>query len=369
MKKLKYLEVALVKQYPRKKRSFNYAKAIQVFLLIGFTIVYTAKAQLVSVAVTGFNNDIVANGVGFNSIPGTTYPSIGMDGAGYTFIDNTYKYSSSSSLPTCFLPVNQTLTSLRTPGLNYSLQSYTGFNSMTIDNDNTAYLTSPFAKTGTLTLATPASYSKLFVLYESVMYISPMSVDVTVTFTDASTQVFNGNTCVNWFTATLPACNHVGRTSPGGTVECGFSPNFYPNLFELQLTLSAANYNKQVQSITFTLPAVYTTGTTPDKVNYFHAIAVGGNTAPLAVHSEKVVDLSIQVFPNPAANSISFEIESTEVGSSLEIVNLMGKSCGKLKMENPILNLNLDSFTNGVYFYKLTNKEGSSNSGKFTICR
>jgi len=230
------------------------------------------RAQYVPIPVTGFNNDVVANGVGTNSILGTTYPTIGMDGAQYTFIDNTYKYVSTNALPTCFMPVSGTAASLQTAGMTYQFQSYTANNAMTIDNNSTTYTTSPFANTGTLTLVTPASYGKLLVLYESVLNVSPMLVDVTVTFTDASTQSFPGNNCVNWFTTTLPAYSGMGRTTPTGGIQCGTTPN----MFELQLQISPANYSKQVESITFTLPASYTTGTTPATVNYFHAMAVGG---------------------------------------------------------------------------------------------
>lgn len=329
----------------------------------------STNAQLVSVPVSGFNNDIVANGVGNNSIPGTTYPSIGMDGAMYTFIDNTYKYAASSSLPTCFMPINNTAASMRTPGLNYIFQSYSGFNSLTIDNDNTAYLSSPFSKTGTLILTNPASYSKLFVLYESVMYISPMTVNVLVTFTDNSTQAFNGNSCVNWFTATLPAFNNVGRTQPTGALQCGGTPNFFPNLFELQLTLNASNYNKQVQSITFTLPTVYTTGTTADKVNYFHAMAVGGQVAPLSTANEKEAATIVNIFPNPTSNEITITSNIVTPNTYLRLFDLAGNEMNLIKIEHNQQKISLKSLAEGFYLYQLINENGTVSNGKIALLK
>lgn len=342
-------------------------KKIPLFIfLISFSSI--TKAQLVNIPVTGFNNDIVANGVGNNSIPGTTHPTIGMDGAQYTFMDNTFKYSASSSLPTCFMPASNSAASLRTAGLTYAFQSYSGLNALTIDNDNTAYLTSPFAKTGTLTLAAPASYSKLFVLYESVMYIAPMTVNAVVTFTDNSTQTFNANNCVNWFTSTLPAFNGMGRTQPSGVPQCGGTPNFFPNMFELQLTLSASNYSKLVQSVTFTLPTVYTTGTTADKVNYFHAMALGGQVAPLAASYELEATSSFTLYPNPAANEINLVSSTVKGNTFLSLFNLAGSELFRVKIESLNQQISLQMLAEGFYFYKITNENGVLRSGKISHC-
>lgn len=338
-----------------------FMQKIFTFIVVYIAIAFSALAQYSNVLCTGFNNDIVANGTGNNSIPGTSYPSIGMDGAGYTFIDNTYKYSASSTFPICFLPVNKQINSTRTPGLTYILQSYSGNNSMTIDNDNTAYLTSPFAKTGTLTLTNPASYTKLYVLYESVMYLSPMTVDVVVTFTDLTTQSFSGNSCVNWFTNTLPTYSGIGRTSPAGAVQCGLSPNFYPNLFELQLTLSASNITKQVQSINFTLPTVYTVGSTADKVNYFHALAIGGFTGPTGIVNESTNLISIH--PNPTADYLYINgLNQYPLTGNVSIRSIDGRVVKELSLsEVQNETINLANMQEGLYFITIqSNKYQSS---------
>ncbi len=346
-----------------KNGRFRSGQVLVFFFLLSLGV----KAQLVNIPVTGFNNDIVANGVGNNSIPGTTYPTIGMDGAMYTFIDNTFKYSASSSLPTCFMPTSGLASSLRTAGLTYAFQSYSTLNSMSIDNDNTAYLTSPFAKTGTLTLATPASFSKLYVLYESVMYLSPMTVDVLVTFTDASTQAFNGNSCVNWFTATLPAFNNVGRTQPSGVQQCGGTPNFFPNLFELQLTLSPGNVNKLVQSLTFTLPTVYTTGTTADKVNYFHAMAVGGQKAPLSSAALKSENQRLAVFPNPAVDKLTVTYASLNNSTYFILHDVVGREVKRIQLTASEQVISLSEFSKGVYFYQVVTEDKAIQSGKVLL--
>ena len=232
----------------------------------------------VQVPVTGFNNDIVANGVGSNSTLGFTYATIGVDGAGYVFIDSTYKYTAANALPTCYMPSTKLATSAQTSGLVHQFQDYGNAvtlnnNALSIANQSSGYV-SPLPSSGTLTLTTPASYANLVVLYESVVNTSPMLVDATVTFTDATTQVFAGNTCVNWFTVSAPAYSGMGRATPAGVIQCGTTPN----MFELNLPISVGNQAKQVQSISFNLPAVLT-GTFPYNINYFHAMAVGGQLA------------------------------------------------------------------------------------------
>ena len=316
-----------------------------------------------NVPVTGFNNDIVAGGVGTNAILGTSYPAVGMDGALYTFIDNTYKYASANALPTCFMPTNLQAASSRTTGLTYTLQSYSANNALTLDNNSTTYLTSPYPNTGALTLSSPASYSKLFVLYESVINAAPLTVNAIVTFTDSSTQIFNANTCVNWFTPTQPTFANVGRGTPTGVIQCGA----FPNLFELQLTLLAANYQKQVAYIRITIPNLLTSGTTPFTVNYFHSMAVGGQVAPLGITSTIDADYSISVYPNPASNQITIATTQVENNTWFTLSDITGKVVEKVKVESASQIINTSNKSAGLYFYQFLNDNRILYTGKIVI--
>ena len=334
---------------------------IATLLLLSLTFTKT-QAQLVNVPVTGFNNDIVANGVGTNSVAGLTHV-FGVDGAGYYFIDNTYKYTASNALPNCFMPTANLAASTRTAGLTYQLHSYTGNNALTLDNNSTTYTTSPFPNTGALTLTTPASYSKLFVLYETVLNTNFMTEDAIVTFTDASTQTFNNNTCVNWFTPTLPAFSSVGRGTSSGNIECGVQPN----LFELQLTLNAVNYGKQVQSISFTIPTQLTAGTFPYSVNYFHAMAVGGQVAPLDAKTINQSESHFSIFPNPASDELNISFKEVKANTCFILFDITGKEVSKFKIENAQQNISLVSIPSGLYYYKAGNENEMMQNGKVVI--
>ncbi|MBL0046899.1 MAG: hypothetical protein IPP32_02210 [Bacteroidetes bacterium] len=256
---------------------------------------FSVNAQLANVPVTGFNNDIVASGTGVTGSPnvGVSYPSIGVDGAGYCLTEASY-VSGSSGTPTCGMPVSNSAASLLTAGLTYSLQGYgTGAvnnnNALTITSTLGTYVTNPFPSSAALTLTTPAKFTKLYALVESVINSSiPNTMDVTVTFSDATTQVFTGFNFANWFTGSVSTTafyqfNRVNPNNGGYTNVCtSGSYTTQPNMFEATLNLSPANYNKTVTSITFTSTSLGVPGgTIADKVDYLHIMAVGGlNTCP-----------------------------------------------------------------------------------------
>src|SRR6185436_12732493 len=255
------------------------AAAVTLFLLVTF---YTAFGQYSNVPVTGFNNDAVANGVGATNtistgtMPGVTQPTIGIDGVGYTFIDATYKWYSGSTLPTCFLPTGGAVPSALTAGLTYQLQSYSANNVMTITSNT--YAGSVWPTSGAVTLSTPASYTNLYVLYETVQNTAGPTITATITFTDFSTQVISGNTFVNWFTATgvayTPTISRAQNVAPGTPGGCTAGTG--PFLFQMSLPVSPANYAKLVQSISFNFSAAV--GAAANTVDYLHIMAVGGLT-------------------------------------------------------------------------------------------
>ncbi|MBK8873241.1 MAG: hypothetical protein IPN13_04695 [Bacteroidetes bacterium] len=257
-----------------------------VFAFLLLLLAHTTQAQLVNVPVTGFNNDIVANGTGLTNtvstgtLPGVTQPTIGVDGNGpgaYSFIDATYKWYSGSAAPTCFLPTGGAVPSAQTSGLTYQLQDYSSNNALTIASNT--YSGSVWPTSGSVDLVTPASYGKLFVLYESVLNTAGPSITATVTFTDLSTQVFAGNTVVNWFTnsgvAYTPTISRAQNAAPGNPGGCTAGTG--PFLFQLQLPLSPANFSKTVQSISFNWSTP--TGGAVNTVDYLHVLAVGGQAA------------------------------------------------------------------------------------------
>jgi hypothetical protein len=267
-------------------------RSYYLFVIIMLLTVFNVQAQYSNISVTGFNNDIIANGVGATNtvstgtMPGVTY-QFGVDGQNYHLLDNTYKWYSGSAAATCGIP--SSVPSAVTSGLTYTTQSASANNALTVVSGT--YVGNPLPTSGTLTLSTPASYGKLFVLYESVINGAAANITATVTFTDATTQVFTNIPTGNWFTNANAAYTNLQRalaTAPGTASTCGSGPF----LFETSLSLSPSNYSKSVASVTFAWSTPG--GTAVNSVNYLHVMALGG-APPCATPTANVTGLTLNV--------------------------------------------------------------------------
>jgi hypothetical protein len=217
-----------------------------------------------NVPVTGYNADHVADGIGAPT--SSTSSTVGVDPGNYVFIDGTYQYNAGCALPTGnFLPANNLIASTAAPGLNYVLQPYTGNNALRVP------ATGVLAGSGLLTVTTPFSAGAVYLLSVAGGGAITNGITVTITFTDATTQVFSNRTAEDW-------CNTTGNTNytkitttnynriqAPTTTGCG---NFAVCQYfaEMALPIDAANQNKLISSIT----VEKTTST-----NVFNVYAVG----------------------------------------------------------------------------------------------
>jgi hypothetical protein len=214
--------------------------------MVGMTgiLALPAAAQTVyaPVPVTGFTADVVANGAG----PANTSTTADMDGGQvnirYCYLASTF-VSPTGAVPISSLPATGLINSQSTFGLNFQLAPYTGLNSLRIPT------TGPGAPgTGTLTLTTPRAARNIFVLAASGNRDS--QVDVLVTFTDQSIQLFQGLTVEDWYDGfNNIAIMGVSRVNYDNSVIEDNTTN--PRLYHLQLPLLPGNYGKLIQRLTF----------------------------------------------------------------------------------------------------------------------
>jgi hypothetical protein len=189
-----------------------------------------ARAAFVPVAVSGYNADVVANGVG-SAVSSITAD---VDGAGYAFMASDF--NPLGALPTAYLPPSGMVYSAATSGVTFQLASYTTNNSLRLTATNS----------GTLTFSTTQSASDVYLL--GVSGSGASTATITVTFTDATTQVFTGVAFSDWYGGSNFAIRGLGRVN---TTSNGIDNNpSDPRLYEIRLSLSAANYSKQIASIT-----------------------------------------------------------------------------------------------------------------------
>jgi hypothetical protein len=195
----------------------------------------STKAQFQPVVLTGFNADIVANGVG----PATGSTNATADNGTYGFLSKDFKATATSSLPTYGLPVDGMLTSANTAGVVFQLRNYDSSNVLRLVTGTT---------TGTLSLVTPRIATDLYLLAYSGSGSSTASV--VVNFTDGTTQSATV-TVSDWFNGTGYAAMGIGRVSlSGDNAQDGTSSN--PRLYEYKISLLAANASKQIASLTIT---------------------------------------------------------------------------------------------------------------------
>lgn len=74
----------------------------------------------------------------------------------------------------------------------------------------------------------------------------------------------------------------------------------------------------------------------------------------------------INVYPNPASNSVTLELGTNSSNSLVEIFDLNGKLIQSLKVNSPKVKLNTSGFRNGIYLIKVMNDKNTTTT-KLTI--
>ncbi|SFN14673.1 Por secretion system C-terminal sorting domain-containing protein [Chryseobacterium oleae] len=186
---------------------------------------------------SGYTADVIANDVG-SALSSTTED---VDGVSFAFVARDFKLTPTSSALTYGLPVNGIVNSVvaSTPGLSYKLGDLYGNNSLKISTSGTS---------GTLSFITPIPAFKVYMLATGGS--GQCTVNVTVNFTDNTTQTFSGVSISDWYDGTNYAIRGIGRINRANNVLESSSIN--PRLYQALLTLDAANQTKPIQSITVT---------------------------------------------------------------------------------------------------------------------
>ncbi len=178
------------------------------------------------IGTTGYNFDAVAEAV---TASATTSGPI--DGSNFVLYSVAYGalFSASAGIPNNGLIASGTRT--------YQLQSYTV--------NNMCYTTA--GNTDSITFITPAAYAGLSILCFSTEGAG--SMNVTVRFTDNTTQVFSNQNLIDWFGTGTAIISGFDRVSRSTGTPAGVSGN--PKMFNLDFVISCANRSKNVQTIKF----------------------------------------------------------------------------------------------------------------------
>jgi hypothetical protein len=202
-----------------------------------------ARAVLVPLPVTGFNQDIVVEATAVNN-PTTHYATnitASMDDGLAKTGDTWYELGLNTTAPTTGLPMNIPLVAQEKSDLTFRLGSAVGNNALFLDTTN---------PNGTLTLSTPVKLSKLAIISSSGNG-SITGASLGLQFTDLGPSVQTTYDSGDWFFRSSRAVTANGRVNaPAGTLDDVNSDN--PRLYFQVIDLAALGAsNRELSSINF----------------------------------------------------------------------------------------------------------------------
>lgn len=295
--------------------------------IIGWGLTFGAAAQRLQyapIAVRGFNADVVANGSGA-AAASTTHP-VDRDrpAARYCFLTADF-VNASGQAPISWLPLNGLIPSVSTAGLDFQLAPYDQPNSLRIDSIGR----------GTLHFPAPRPATLLYLLACSGNGAS--TVDVTVTFTDSTSQGFANQLVDDWFGGANYAIQGVSRVSretdniQDNTQE--------PRLYQLPLVLTPANQVKPIAYIRF------------DKQLQAAVLNVMAVTvaAPVTGLPTDAADAAFGAVPNPATDRFTVRVPATAGAAPVQLFDLAGRLLGQVEAHEGTATLNVGHLPAGVY--------------------
>ncbi|MFP5437592.1 MAG: GEVED domain-containing protein [Bacteroidia bacterium] len=216
------------------KRKLRLATGSLFLLVAGVS--YGQTYQSLTVA-SGYNEDVIANGVGDASSSTTS----DIDNSGYAFLSADFRATASSAAPARSLPANGIITSEANANVVFNFAPYS--------DDNALKLVTA-AATGTLTFTEQVSATNLYFIATSGSGDSDL--DITVNFTDGTSQTNTELFIPDWYggTAIPTAKAGVGRVSRFDNGMQGNAAD--PRMYQLTISIDIANQNKVIESVTVT---------------------------------------------------------------------------------------------------------------------
>jgi len=182
---------------------------------------------------SGYNADLIANGQGtaFSS----TTESVDDPANGFVFMSTDF-VNGQGVAPASGLPSAGLINSATTTGLPFQLAPYTANNALKLSDINDS---------GILNFSSNPKASKLFML--ATTGSGSAVAEITVTFTDNTTQVFTSQSVSDWYGGSYFAIKGIGRTS---RVTDDIENNINdPRLYEIALSISSANQVKNISNV------------------------------------------------------------------------------------------------------------------------
>ncbi|PWN70203.1 T9SS C-terminal target domain-containing protein [Chryseobacterium phosphatilyticum] len=216
-----------------------FSRVLPVIALFSVSAVMAQNFQIMPVQ-SGYTEDVIANGIG----AANTSTTVDVDGVSYNFVARDFQLTATSNPLTYGIPADGMINSAvaSTPGLSFQLGNLSGSNSLRI-NSSTAG-----SNEGTIVFANPMAAFKLYMLSTSGSGAS--TVNITVNFTDTTSQTFTGQSVPDWYDGTNYAIRGIGRILRNTNGLEASTTN--PRLYQTLLNIDPTNQAKPIQSVTIT---------------------------------------------------------------------------------------------------------------------
>ncbi|MGJ8665130.1 MAG: T9SS type A sorting domain-containing protein [Patiriisocius sp.] len=318
-----------------KKNYFTVQNKVFFVLIIAalFSQQCVNAQEYVTVEASGYNEDVIANGVGTMNSSITNI----VDSDSFCLLSEDWKLNAGDPDITVGLPENGVIPSQDIAGLSYQIGSpaapYSDNNSLRLDNIGGG-------DERTLTLATPAIYTNLYFL--ALSGNGSANTTMTVNFDDNSSQSIENNVVPDWFGTGLPIeISGIGRGDV--TLNNVETPADNPKLFRLEALIAPENITKPITSVTFTK-------IDQADQSVLNVLAFSGLTTDPALSINDSALASISVFPNPIKNLVT--VSASQIIEELTLYNLLGQELFRLQPTTKNTTINTENLTIGNYILK-----------------
>jgi len=95
-----------------------------------------------------------------------------------------------------------------------------------------------------------------------------------------------------------------------------------------------------------------------------------GNTSVLGVGNIAGQHDNVNLYPNPANTEINLSVSGQYQAGMVQVYDMTGRAMGTYPIRNNFLTINTQSYTGGLYIYKLLDDSGNQlNVGKFSVVK
>ncbi len=225
----------------------------------------------VQFTVAGFNEDVIANGVGAASETTTN----AVDAANYVFAEYGTQFTEGGSSVTTGLPSDGILTNSSNSDLTFQLADYSENNVLRLQTQDAE---------GSVTFDETGSYETIYLAVTSGDGASTISG--TIDFEDGTTQAFSSLAVSDWYGGADPLISGIGRKSRTTTAAYESSSS-NPRIYQLTVAVDADNQTKTVTGITVTKDS---------SSGVFNLFAVSGKLAADCQAPTDITEVEVNAF-------------------------------------------------------------------------